>query len=122
MKQLIQLAYMHEENGNYEKIDDINNQIVNQLNNNKILTILNNEKFIKIPHGNDNNYIIAILTDISEVQKAKEYFDFNEVPYTEEKEVLIKDFEKIIKEDPNFLGFNINISNLSYFLDKNLFL
>lgn len=119
MKNLIQQIYMAEANENFDKISILNNQIVEQLNENKFYTILNNEADIKIPHGNDNNYLIAIYTDIGEVEKAKDYYKFNEIEYTAEKEISISDYEKIIKEDSYFLGFQINIANLSYFVDKN---
>ena len=69
-----------------------------------------NNKPLTIPYANDGQYVIPIFTDLVEYERGMEYYRLNEMD--ENKDYTIKKIEKI--DDPNFLGYLINIASVSY--------
>ena len=110
LKQLINMSYLHEENKNQKMIDKTNEEIREYLRNNIFIISSENDEFFTIPYGNDGEYIIPIFTDLLEYERGMEYYDLNDM--SENKDYMIKKIEKI--DDPNFLGYLINIASVSY--------
>ncbi len=119
INELIQLAYLHAENNNQEAIDKVNKEIQNLLKENTLITVKESEKIVKIPYGNDGEFIVPVFTDKIELKKGLEYFKLNDMEKDKIPEtVKIDEFEKI-KENPNFLGLLINIATVSYIVNLN---
>ena len=110
LKQQIRMIYLHEENKNQKMIDKTNEEIREYLKNNTFIISSENDEFFTIPYGNDGEYIIPIFTDLLEYERGMEYYDLNDM--SENKDYMIKKIEKI--DDPNFLGYLINIASVSY--------
>ena len=65
---------------------------------------------VTIPYGNDGYFVIPIFTDLAEYERGMEYYRLNEMD--ENKDFKIGKIEKI--DNPNFLGYLINIASVSY--------
>ena len=110
LKQLINMSYLHGENNNQKKIEKTDEEIKEYLSENTFIISSNKNEFFTIPYGNDGEYVIPIFTDLLEYERGMEYYDLNEM--SENKDYVIKKIEKI--DDPNFLGYLINIASVSY--------
>lgn len=110
LKQLINMSYLHGENNNLEMIEKTDKEIKDYLSENVFIISGTDDKFFTIPYGNDGEYVIPIFTDLLEYERGMEYYDLNEM--SENKDYIIKKIEKI--DDPNFLGYLINIASVSY--------
>lgn len=110
LKQLINMSYLHGENNNTEMIEKTDKEIKDYLSKNIFIISSDNDKFFTIPYGNDGEYVIPIYTDLLEYERGMEYYDLNEM--SENKDYIVKKIEKI--DDPNFLGYLINIASVSY--------
>lgn len=110
LKQLIQMSYMHEENNNSEMVEKTNTQIKEYLKDNDFIISIENNELVTIPYGNDGYFVIPIFTDLAEYERGMEYYRLNEMD--ENKDFKIGKIEKI--DNPNFLGYLINIASVSY--------
>ena len=110
IKQLINMIYLHSENENEEMIEKTDREIKEYLKNNEFIISTENDKLLTIPYANDGQYVIPIFTDSLEYERGMEYYRLNEMD--ENKSSVIKKIEKI--DDPNFLGYLINIASVSY--------
>ena len=109
LKQLINMSYLHGENNNQEMIEKTDSQIREYLSKNIFIISSKNDELFTIPYGNDGEYVIPIFTDLREYERGMEYYDLNEL---DNDEFIIEKIEKI--DDPNFLGYLINIASVSY--------
>lgn len=110
LKQLINMSYLHGENNNQKMIEKTDEEIKEYLSENTFIISSNKNEFFTIPYSNDGEYVIPIFTDLLEYERGMEYYDLNEM--SENKDYVIKKIEKI--DDPNFLGYLINIASVSY--------
>ena len=110
LKQLINMSYLHGENNNQKMIEKTDEEIKEYLSENIFIISGNQDELFTIPYGNDGEYVIPIFTDLLEYERGMEYYDLNEM--SENKDYVIKKIEKI--DDPNFLGYLINIASVSY--------
>ncbi|WP_405314834.1 hypothetical protein [Methanobrevibacter sp.] len=120
LKNYINLAYMQGENGNQEAVLKIEEDMKEYLKDNVFIISIENNEPVKIPYGNDGDYIVPIFTDKREYDMGMQYFSLNEM--AENKDYIIEktDYFKKLKEDPNFLGFLVNISSVSYIINTSL--
>ena len=114
------MIYMHGENQNQKAIENTENEIKNYIKDAYFIISVENSKPVKIPYGNDGQYIVPIFTDALEYKNGMQYFSLNVMD--ENKDYLIEklDYFKNLKEDPNFLGFLVNISRVSYIINTTL--
>ena len=119
-KNLINLAYMQGENNNQEAVLKIEQDMKIYIENHKFIISVENDKPVKIPYGNDDEYIVPIFTDEREYVLGMQYFSLNVMD--ENKGYIIEklDWFKKLKEDPKFLGYLVNISSVSYILNISL--
>ena len=119
-KNLINLAYMQGENNNQEAVLKIDQDMKIYIENHKFIISVENDKPVKIPYGNDDEYIVPIFTDEREYILGMQYFSLNVMD--ENKGYIIEklDWFKKLKEDPKFLGSLVNISSVSYILNTSL--
>lgn len=117
IKHKIELAYLHEENNNKEAVKKINNEIKELLKKSQLITLTEEEKLIKIPYGNDGDFIIPVFSDEKELEKGMEYFRLNEMVENKTTKTVKLEYFKKIKENPNFLGLLINIATVSYIIN-----
>ena len=110
LKQLINMSYLHGENENHEMIEKTDIEIKDYLSKNTFIMSTENNEPLTIPYANDGQYVIPIFTDLLEYERGMEYYRLNEMD--ENKDYEIKKIEKI--DDPNFLGYLINIASVSY--------
>ncbi|MBE6501900.1 MAG: hypothetical protein E7Z79_05605 [Methanobrevibacter thaueri] len=120
LKNNINLAYMQGENGNQEAVMKIEDDMKEYLKDNVFIISIEDAEPVKIPYGNDGDYIVPIFTDKREYDMGMQYFSLNEM--AENKDYIIEktDYFKKLKEDPNFLGFLVNISSVSYIINTSL--
>ena len=120
LKNYINLAYMQGENGNQEAVLKIEEDMKEYLKDNVFIISVEDTEPVKIPYGNDGDYIVPIFTDKREYDMGMQYFSLNEM--AENKDYIIEktDYFKKLKEDPNFLGFLVNISSVSYIINTSL--
>ena len=120
LKNLINLVYMQGENENQKAIDKLELEIKDYINDNVFIISIENDEPVRIPYGNDGEYIVPIFTDVREYTLGMQYFSLNVMD--ENKEYIIEklDYFKKLKEDPNFLGYLVNISTVSYIINTNL--
>ena len=110
LKQYITMSYMHEENNNSEMVEKTNTQIKEYLKDNDFIISIENNELVTIPYGNDGYFVIPIFTDLAEYERGMEYYRLNEMD--ENKDFKIGKIERI--DNPNFLGYLINIASVSY--------
>lgn len=119
-KNYMNLAYMQGENNNREAVLKIEQDMKEYIDENPFIISVENGKPVKIPYANDGEYIVPIFTDEREYSLGMQYFSLNEM--AENKGYVIEklDYFKKLREDPNFLGFLVNISSVSYIINTSL--
>ena len=121
LKNHINLAYLHGENNNQEKIKEINEKITENITENLIITVKENSDFLKIPYGNDDEFIVPLFTDKQQLDLGMDYFKLNDMEKNKDPEIIRISELKKIKDDPNFLGLLINIASVSYIITPEMF-
>mgnify|MGYP000005007410 FL=1 len=116
LKNYINAIYLHGENKNKEAIEKTEEQIKEYLNSHEFIISIENKKPIKIPYGliEDEKYVVPIYTDLKEYEKGLEYYSLNEMDENKDYEIKKLCEYKKINEDPNFLGYLINMASVSY--------
>ena len=119
-KNLINLAYMQGENNNQEAILKIEEDMKEYIKENQFIISTEDDKPVKIPYGNDDEYIVPVFTDYREYTLGMQYFSRNVMD--ENKDYIIEklDYFKKLEDDPKFLGYLVNISSVSYILNVSL--
>ena len=120
LKNFINLVYMQGENNNQEAIDKLELEIKEYIEENPLIISIEDDEPVKIPYGNDGEYVVPIFTDEREYTLGMQYFSLNVMD--ENKEYIIEklDYFKKLREDPNFLGYLVNISSVSYIINTSL--
>ena len=120
LKNHINMIYMHSENQNQKAIDETEEKIRNYIKENYLIISVEDGKPVKIPYANDGEYLVPAFTDEHEYIMGMQYFSLNVMD--ENKEYVIEKLEhfKKLKEDPNFLGYIINIARVSYIINTSL--
>lgn len=120
LKNHINMIYMHGENQNQEAIERTEDEIRKYISDNEFIISIEDGTPVRIPYGNDGQYIVPIFTDALEYEIGMQYFSLNVMD--ENKEYIIEklDYFKKLKEDPNFLGYIVNIARVSYIINITL--
>ena len=120
LKNYINLVYMQGENKNQEAIDELEQEIKEYINEYPLIISIEDNEAVKIPYGNDGDYVVPVFTDEREYTLGMQYFSLNVMD--ENKDYIIEklDYFKKLKEDPNFLGYLVNISSVSYIINTSL--
>ena len=120
LKNHINMIYLHGENENHNAIEKTEAEIKEYIKDKEFIISVEDSKPVKIPYANDGKYLVPIFTDESEYLTGMEYFSLNEM--AENKEYIIEklNYFKKLKEDPNFLGYVINIARVSYIINTTL--
>lgn len=120
LKNYIYLAYMQGENNNQEAIDKLELEIKQYIKENPLIISIEDNEPVKIPYGNDGEYVVPVFTEEREYILGMQYFSLNVMD--ENKEYIIEklDYFKKLREDPNFLGYLVNISSVSYIINTSL--
>ncbi len=120
LKNHINMIYMHGENQNQEAIERTEKEIKEYIKDKEFIISVEDSKPVKIPYANDGEYLVPIFTDEQEYINGMQYFSFNLMD--ENKTYIIEklDYFKKIKEDPNFLGYIVNIARVSYIINITL--
>lgn len=121
LKNHINMIYMHGENENQKAIEKTESEIKEYIKDKEFIISIENGETVKIPYGNDGNYLVPIFTDALEYKNGMQYFSLNVMD--ENKEYVIDKLEKYnkkLKEDPNFLGYIVNIARVSYIINITL--
>ena len=120
LKNCINMVYMQGENNNQEAIDKLELEIKEYIEENPLIISIEEDEPVKIPYGNDGEYVVPIFTDEREYTLGMQYFSLNVMD--ENKEYIIEklDYFKKLREDPNFLGYLVNISSVSYIINTSL--
>ena len=119
-KNLINLAYMQGENENQEAVMKIEQEMKEYIKDNEFIISVEDEKPVKIPYANDGEYLVPIFTDEHEYVMGMQYFSLNVMD--ENKDYTIEKLESLkkLKDDPNFLGYIVNIARVSYIINITL--
>lgn len=119
-KNLINLAYMQGENNNQEAIEKIEQDMKEYIKENPLIISIEDNEPVKIPYGNEDEYIVPVFTDEREYILGMQYFSLNVMD--ENKEYIIEklDYFNKLKKDPKFLGYLVNISSASYILNTSM--
>ena len=119
-KNYINLAYMQGENDNKEAILKIEDDMKEYIKDNKFIISIEDSNPVKIPYGNEDEYIVPVFTDEREYILGMQYFSLNVMD--ENKEYIIEklDYFNKLKSDPKFLGYLVNISSASYIVNTSL--
>ena len=120
LKNYINLAYMQGENGNQEAVMKIEEDMKEYLKENVFIISTEDNEPVKIPYGNDGDYIVPIFTDKREYDMGMQYFSLNEMAENKDYVIEKTDYFKKLKGNPNFLGFLVNISSVSYIINTSL--
>ena len=121
LKNHINMIYMHGENENQKAIEKTESEIKEYIKDKEFIISIEDNEPDKIPYGNDGNYLVPIFTDALEYKNGMQYFSLNVMD--ENKEYVIDKLEKYnkkLKEDPNFLGYIVNIARVSYIINITL--
>ena len=121
LKNHINMIYMHGENENQKAIEKTESEIKEYIKDKEFIISIEDGETVKIPYGNDGNYLVPIFTDALEYKNGMQYFSLNVMD--ENKEYVIDKLEKYnkkLKEDPNFLRYIINIARVSYIINITL--
>ncbi|MDO5860307.1 hypothetical protein [Methanobrevibacter sp.] len=120
LKDHINMIYMHGENNNQKAIEKTEESIKEYISDKEFIISVEDNEPVKIPYGNDGNYLVPIFTDELEYINGMQYFSLNVMD--ENKEYIIEklDYFKKLKEDPNFLGYLVNIARVSYIINITL--
>ncbi|MDO5815030.1 MAG: hypothetical protein Q4Q18_05275 [Methanobrevibacter sp.] len=119
-KNMINLAYMQGENKNQEAVLKIEEDMKEYIKDNEFIISVENNEPVKIPYGNDDEYIVPVFSDEREYILGMQYFSLNVMD--ENKDYIIEklDYFKKLEDDPKFLGYLVNISSVSYILNTSL--
>lgn len=120
LKNHINMIYMHGENQNQKAIDKTEAEIKEYIKNKEFIISVEDEKPLKIPYANDGEYLVPIFTDEKEYLIAMDYFSLNDMSENNEYIIEKLDYFKKLKEDPNFLGYIVNIARVSYIINSTL--
>ena len=90
------------------------------IQNKEFIISVEDEKPLKIPYANDGEYLVPIFTDEKEYLIAMDYFSLNDMSENNEYIIEKLDYFKKLKEDPNFLGYIVNIARVSYIINSTL--
>ena len=121
LKNHINMIYMHGENENQKAIEKTESEIKEYIKDKEFIISIEDGETVKIPYGNDGNYLVPIFTDALEYKNGMQYFSLNVMD--ENKEYIIAKLEKYnkkLKENPNFLGYIVNIARVSYIINITL--
>lgn len=120
LKNHINMIYMHGENQNEEAIEKTENEIKEYIKDKEFIISVEDSEPVKIPYANDGEYLVPIFTDEAEYINGMQYFSLNVMD--ENKGYIIEklDYFKKLKEDPNFLGYIVNIARVSYIINTTL--
>jgi len=119
-KNQINMIYMHGENQNQEAIEKTEQEMKEYIKDNYFIISVEDGEAVTIPYGNDGQYVVPIFTDELEYKNGMQYFSLNVMD--ENKSYIIEklDYFKKLKEDPNFLGYLVNIARVSYIINITL--
>ncbi|MBQ2832074.1 hypothetical protein [Methanobrevibacter sp.] len=120
LKNHINMIYMHGENQNQKAIEKTESDIREYIKDKYFIISIEDEKPVKIPYGNDGLYIVPIFTDEQEYIIGMQYFSLNVMDENKEYIIETLDYFKKLKEDPNFLGYIVNIARVSYIINTTL--
>ena len=120
LKNHINMIYMHGENHNQKAIDETEDKIRNYIKENYLIISVEDGKPVKIPYANDGEYLVPAFTDEHEYIMGMQYFSLNVMDENKEYVIEKLDYFKKLKEDPNFLGYIINIARVSYIINTSL--
>ena len=120
LKNHINMIYMHGENQNQEAIEKTESEIKEYIKDKYFIISTEDNNPVKIPYANDGDYLVPMFTDESEYINGMQYFSLNVMD--ESKEYIIEklDYFKNLKDDPNFLGYIVNIARVSYIINLTL--
>ena len=120
LKNHINMIYMHGENQNQEAIEKTEQEMKEYIKDNYFIISVEDGEAVTIPYGNDGQYVVPIFTDELEYKNGMQYFSLNVMD--ENKSYIIEklDYFKKLKEDPNFLGYLVNIARVSYIINITL--
>lgn len=119
-KNYINLAYMQGENNNMQAIERIEEDMKEYIKNNYFIISIEDDKPVKIPYGNDDEYIVPVFTDKREYVLGMQYFSLNVMDENKEYVIEKLDYFNQLKQDSKFLGYLVNISSVSYILNTDL--
>ena len=120
LKNHINMIYMHGENQNQKAIDETEEKIRNYIKENYLIISVEDGKPVKIPYANDGEYLVPAFTDEHEYIMGMQYFSLNVMDENKEYVIEKLDHFKKLKEDPNFLGYIVNIARVSYIINTSL--
>ena len=120
LKNHINMIYMHGENQNQKAIEKTEDEIRQYIRDKYFIISTEDSKPVKIPYANDGEYLVPVFTDEAEYINGMQYLSFNVMD--ENKDYIIEklDYFKKLKEDPNFLGYIVNIARVSYIINTSL--
>lgn len=120
LKNHINMIYMHGENQNQEAIEKTEQSIKEYVSDKEFIISVEDNEPVKIPYGNDGQYIVPIFTDALEYKNGMQYFSLNVMDENKGYVIEKLDYFKKLKEDPNFLGYVVNIARVSYIINITL--
>ena len=120
LKNHINMIYMHGENQNEEAIEKTENEIKEYIKDKEFIISVEDSKPVKIPYANDGEYLVPIFTDEAEYINGMQYFSLNVMDENKGYVIEKLDYFKKLKEDPNFLGYIVNIARVSYIINTTL--
>ena len=120
LKNHINMIYMHGENQNQSAIEKTEAQIKEYIKGKEFIISTENENPVKIPYANDGEYLVPIFTDPREYIIGMDYFALDDMQENKDDIIEKLDSFKKLKDDPNFLGFVVNIARVSYIINPTL--
>lgn len=120
LKNHINMIYMHGENENQAAVEKTENEIKEYIKDEYFIISVEDEKPVKIPYANDGEYLVPIFTDEHEYIMGMQYFSLNVMDENKDYVIEKLDCFKNLKDDPNFLGYIVNIARVSYIININL--
>ena len=117
LKNHINMMYMHGENDNQKAIEKTEQIIKEYIQDKEFIISVEDNEPVKIPYANDGEYLVPIFTDELEYENGMDYFKLNMMDENKGYVIEKLDCFKKLKEDPNFLGYIVNIARISYILN-----
>ena len=77
LKNHINMIYMHGENENQKAIEKTESEIKEYIKDKEFIISIEDGETVKIPYGNDGNYLVPIFTDALEYKNGMQYFSLN---------------------------------------------
>jgi hypothetical protein len=111
------MIYMHGENQNQNAIEKTESEIKEYIKDKYFIISIEDGEPVKIPYANDGEYLVPIFTDEHEYTMGMQYFSFNVMDENKEYVIEKLNYFKKLKEDPNFLGYIVNIARVSYIIN-----